>query len=63
MFIIKKIKTITNSSSEIIYKPERAGDVKHSMAAVDKLQATGFKPSSDFDKGLAATIEYFRNLK
>ncbi|OGV31282.1 MAG: dTDP-glucose 4,6-dehydratase [Lentisphaerae bacterium GWF2_45_14] len=61
--LIKKIKVITNSSSEIIYKQERAGDVKHSMAAVDKLQATGFKPSSDFDKGLTATIEYFRNLK
>lgn len=59
--LVKKIKTITNSSSEVIYKPERAGDVKHSMAAVDKLMATGFKPSSDFDKGLAATIEYFRN--
>ena len=59
--LVKKIKAITNSSSEVIYKPERAGDVKHSMAAVDKLQATGFKPSSDFDKGLAATIEYFRN--
>lgn len=61
--LVKKIKTITNSSSEVIYKPERAGDVKHSMAAVDKLMATGFKPSSDFDKGLAATIEYFTNLK
>lgn len=61
--LVKKIKTITNSSSEVIYKPERAGDVKHSMAAVDKLMATGFKPSSDFDKGLAATIEYFTTLK
>ncbi len=61
--LVNKIKGIVNSSSEVLYLPERPGDVKHSMAAVDKLMATGFKPTSDFDTGLAATIEYFRNLK
>ncbi len=61
--LIDKIKGITGSTSEVIYKEERAGDVKHSMASIDKLLSTGFKPTSDFDQGLAATIDYFTNLK
>jgi len=61
--LINKIKAETNSHSKLVYLPERPGDVKHSLAAIDKLNATGFKPSSDFDAGLAATIAYFKNLK
>ena len=60
--LVEKIKTITGSSSEVAHLPERAGDVKHSMAAVDKLHATGFRPENDFDQGLAATIQYFKSL-
>ncbi|MEI8248039.1 MAG: NAD-dependent epimerase/dehydratase family protein [Lentisphaerota bacterium] len=61
--LVEKIKTITSSSSEVAHLPERAGDVKHSMAAVDKLHATGFRPENDFDHGLSATVEYFRSLE
>jgi UDP-glucose 4-epimerase len=61
--LVEKIKTITGSSSEVAHLPERAGDVKHSMAAVDKLHTTGFRPGNDFDQGLTATVEYFRSLK
>ena len=61
--LVGKIKGIVGSGSEVEYLPERPGDVKHSLAAIDKLLATGFRPSSNFDTGLAATIEYFRNLK
>ena len=50
---------LTGSSSEIVHLEERAGDVKHSMAAVDKLFSTGFKHTSDFEQGLAKTIEFF----
>jgi len=61
--LVRKIKAETNSDSNVIYLPERAGDVKHSQAAIDRLKTTGFKPNSDFDAGLAATINYFKNLK
>ncbi len=61
--LVNKIKAEVGSSSKVIHLPERAGDVKHSQAAIDKLNATGFKPTSDFDAGLAATIAYFKNLK
>lgn len=60
--LIVKIKNIVGSNSEVKYLPERPGDVKHSLAAIDKLLSTGFKPSSDFDSGLAATIAYFKDL-
>ncbi len=59
--LVAMIRKVTGSSSEIEYLPERAGDVKHSMAAVDKLRATGFKPQFDFARGMAATVEYFTN--
>lgn len=59
--LAKKIIELTGSSSKIEYAPERAGDVKHSMASVEKITAAGFKPTSNFDEGLKATIDFFLN--
>lgn len=49
---------------EAIYGPERSGDVKHSMANIDKAQnLLGYKPEVDFATGLAKTIGwYIENL-
>lgn len=55
------IISLTGSESTIEYARERAGDVKHSMASIDKLKATGFNPGSSFDEGLSKTIEFFSN--
>ena len=57
--LAKKIVALTNSKSEILHAPERAGDVKHSLAAIEKLRATGFTPASNFEAGLQATVEFF----
>jgi UDP-glucose 4-epimerase len=51
---------LTNSRSEITHAAERAGDVKHSMAAVDKLRAAGFMPQGNLSDGLAATVKFFQ---
>ena len=51
---------LTGSRSEIQHAPERAGDVKHSLASVDKLRAAGFTPRWNFADGLKATVEHFR---
>ena len=59
--LAKKIIELTGSTSLIEYAPERAGDVKHSMASVEKIKSAGFKPLSNFDEGLQATIEFFQN--
>ncbi|HEY1717360.1 MAG TPA: NAD-dependent epimerase/dehydratase family protein [Verrucomicrobiae bacterium] len=62
---IKKLAStvckLAGSQSKIQYAPERAGDVKHSLAAVEKIRAAGFNPAGNFDDGLNATVEFFRN--
>ncbi len=54
------IRKLTKSSCTIDYGAERSGDVKHSLADVDKTQTAGFKPVTDLARGLRATIEFFK---
>jgi UDP-glucose 4-epimerase len=54
------IRNVTKSSSTIDYGAERPGDVKHSVASVDKIQTAGFRPVCDLAGGLRATVEFFR---
>ncbi len=51
---------LTASRSGTVHTPERAGDLKHSLASVEKLWAAGFAPATGFDEGLQATLEFFR---
>src|SRR5262249_21816469 len=53
------IRNLTKSSSTIEYSAERPGDVKHSVAGVDKVQEAGFRPGCDLAGRLRATIEFF----
>ncbi len=59
--LAQKIITLTGSKSEIKHVPERAGDVKHSMAAIEKLRAAGFLPTGDLPSDLKATVDCFRS--
>ena len=58
--LAEKIVRILGSKSKIVHLPERAGDVKHSSACVDKLMATGFKPSYNFDQGLEIAVKAYK---
>ena len=53
------IRKLTNSSCTIDYSAERPGDVKHSVASIDKIHAAGVRPVCDLAGGLRATIEFF----
>jgi UDP-glucose 4-epimerase len=53
------IRKLTNSSCTIDYRAERPGDVKHSVASIDKIHAAGVRPVCDLAGGLRATIEFF----
>jgi UDP-glucose 4-epimerase len=53
------IRKLTKVSCTIDYGAERPGDVKHSVASIDKIHTAGFKPISDLVGGLRATIEFF----
>jgi len=59
--LCRTICELTASKSEIRHGPERAGDVKHSMAAVDRLQAAGFVPQGSLADGLADTVGFFKS--
>lgn len=59
--LAREILRLTGSNAEIDYQPTRAGDVKHSLASVEKLLATGFTHVSSLEDGLAATIERSRS--
>ena len=50
---------LTGSRSEIKHAAARAGDVKHSMAAVEKLRAVGFTPMGSLTSGLQDTVAFF----
>ena len=54
------IRDLAKSCSTIEYSAERPGDVKHSVAGVEKTQRAGFRPVCDLAGGLRATIEFFR---
>ena len=50
---------LTGSLSVIQRTAERSGDVKHSVAAIDKLRAAGSDSTIDFETGLRDTIKAF----
>jgi UDP-glucose 4-epimerase len=51
------ILLMTGSKSEVIHGPERAGDIRHSTASLERLTAAGFTPAGDFDPALRETID------
>ena len=59
--LVKEIVKVTNSKSKVIHLDERPGDVKHSMAGVEKLASTGFKPKHTFAEGMEKTIAFFQS--
>ncbi len=58
--LAKEIIRLTGSKSEILHLPERAGDVKHSMACVDRLDDAGYKRKFTFAEGLDITIQAYK---
>jgi UDP-glucose 4-epimerase len=47
-----------------IHAPPRAGDVKHSLADLDKSRAKlGYEPIVNFDDGLKATVDWYRQQR
>jgi UDP-glucose 4-epimerase len=58
--LVEMVLSLTESTSKIIYKEERAGDIKHSLASIDDTKMNlKFSPQFDLLKGLEETINYF----
>jgi len=55
------LKKLTGYTGEVKYGPERTGDVKHSVADISRSEKhLGYKPSVNFEEGLARTIEWYK---
>jgi UDP-N-acetylglucosamine 4-epimerase len=55
------LKTISGSSVEPIYGPERPGDVKHSLADISKAKnLLGYDPEISVEDGLKITFEWYK---
>jgi len=61
--LAEKIIALTGSDSAVAHAPPRAGDVRHSLAAIDRLEETGFRLTGDFDRDLKATVEWFASRR
>jgi UDP-glucose 4-epimerase len=58
--LVEAINNIMGTTVQPVFEPDRAGDVKHSLAAITRAQHDlGFEVSVDFLHGLQKTVEYF----
>jgi UDP-glucose 4-epimerase len=60
--LASQIISNAGTNSRVLHAPERPGDVKHSRASADKLQAAGWKPQHTLQNGLAATFDFFKSI-
>lgn len=55
------LKKLTGYTGTAKYGPERAGDVKHSLADISLAQKhLGYKPLVNFEEGLRRTVEWYK---
>ncbi|MBO0910708.1 MAG: SDR family oxidoreductase [Acidobacteria bacterium] len=55
------LKKITGYGGEASYGPERAGDVKHSLADLSRSRKhLGYRPQVSFEEGLRRTVDWYR---
>lgn len=55
------LKNIIGYKGEVKYAPERAGDVKHSLADLSRTEKhLGYKPLVNFEEGLRRTVDWYR---
>jgi nucleoside-diphosphate-sugar epimerase len=56
-----QIRDLIGCAIEPVYGPPRIGDVRHSLAAVERAQRNlGFAPAIDLGEGLRRTVDWYR---
>jgi len=60
--LVSEINNVLGTSIEPLYGPERPGDVKHSLASIDKAeQMLGYSPGTDFASGLRLAVDWYKH--
>jgi len=58
------LKKLIGFNGEVKYGPQRAGDVKHSLADLSRAEKhLGYKPQVNFEEGLKQTVDWYRGQK
>ena len=58
--LVNMINEILGKNIEPRFEPDRAGDVKHSLAGIDKArELLGYEVKVDFREGLERTVRFF----
>ncbi|HRG88971.1 MAG TPA: SDR family oxidoreductase [Chitinophagales bacterium] len=61
--LYNNIGKLLGSDHQPTYRDTRPGDIRNSLADISKAQTLlEYNPQFNFDKGLALTVEYFKNL-
>jgi UDP-glucose 4-epimerase len=54
------IKESLGKNIEPVYREERAGEIKHSVADISKAKSIGYSPKKDFTDELVETVSWFK---
>jgi nucleoside-diphosphate-sugar epimerase len=61
--VVEVLRGITGYNGPVAYAPERAGDIKHSLADISlATKLLGYTPSVSFEDGLECTVDWYRSL-
>jgi UDP-glucose 4-epimerase len=59
--VVTTLGELTGRSIEVRHEPPRAGDVRHSLASIDKArELLGYRPQVPFAEGLSRALEWYR---
>jgi UDP-glucose 4-epimerase len=60
--VLDKLSAIVGRRVEAKHEPERAGDIKHSLADIDRARSIlGYTAPVSFEEGLARTVDWYRS--
>ena len=57
--LLDYLRQIMKTDVKANYEPPRAGDIRHSYAAIEQIKKFGYQPSVDFKEGLKRTVAFF----
>jgi UDP-N-acetylglucosamine 4-epimerase len=61
--VVNLLSNLSNKEIEVEYLAERRGDVKHSLANIEKAsKVIGYEPIFDFKKGLEITYNWYKKM-
>jgi nucleoside-diphosphate-sugar epimerase len=62
--LVQKINLLLNTNIVAIHEPTRTGDIKHSLADIERAQRLlGYQVLADFDEGLRRTVAWYQRAE